>query len=352
MNPISNVANQKLLVKLEQVDIGYNKSGKNILRLLGNINLSVKAGELIGLVGRNGCGKSTLLRTIAGIQDPLKGKVLLKDNVVHEISGIERAKLIGYVSTEKISADHICVFDLVALGRFPYTNWIGTLSDEDMEIISNAMNMTGIKELKDKMLSELSDGERQKVMIARALAQNTPVIILDEPTAFLDLPNRYQILRLLNELAGVYQKTIVYSTHDLNIAIHESDRLWLIASGKILDGAPEDLIISKGFHKLFENSEVDFNTDTSEIRMKRNYAGNVLLQGDKELTHWTGRALERIGLSSSDQKPAIASVIAVFKNNKAVWSLHYLNTIQDYYSVYDLVYSIKNILSNIKNNQL
>jgi iron complex transport system ATP-binding protein len=352
MNLRNNMANNKPLLELLQLDIGYKRPVKGIIRLLSNINLSVRAGEIIGLVGRNGCGKSTLLRTIAGLQRPLKGKVIMNDKIVHEIPSIERAKLIGYVSTEQINAGHISVNDLIALGRFPYTNWIGTLSDEDQSVINNAMNMTGVYELKDKMLSELSDGERQKVMIARALAQNTAIIILDEPTAFLDLPNRYQILRLLNELARIYQKTIVYSTHDLNIALHESDKLWLIASEEIHDGAPEDLIITKGFHKLFVNSEIDFNAESSEIRMKRNYTGNIFLQGDRELIYWTGRAFERIGLTSSADETAIAKVNVEINNNKAVWTLHYMNTTKEYYTVYDLVYGIKNILSNIKNNKL
>ncbi len=348
MNEI-HTENQPLL-ELVHLDIGYNKKADNTLRLLSNINLSVRSGEIIALIGRNGSGKSTLLRTIAGLHYPLQGNVRISEHIVHEISGIERAKLISYVSTEQIIADHIKVTELVTLGRFPYTNWIGTLSDEDIAITDQAIKMTGIDELKNKYLNELSDGERQKVMIARALAQNTQVIILDEPTAFLDLTNRYHILRLLSKLAHIHQKTIVYSTHDLNIALHESDKLWLIYSGNIMDGAPEDLIISKGFHKLFENSGIDFNTDTSEIFMKRTYVGNVHISGDKELVYWTGRALERIGLTSAAGQPAIASVFTGFNNKKAFWSIHYLDATHDFCSVYDLVSEFQNILNKTKNN--
>ncbi len=350
INTEHNQTATKSLIHLEYIDIGYVRPSSGLLALLNNINLSVKAGEIIGLVGRNGSGKSTLLRTIAGLHHPLGGKVLINDQTVHEISGIERAKLIGYVSTEQIIADHIRVNELVALGRFPYTNWIGTLSDDDKTIIDNAINMTGINELREKNISQLSDGERQKAMIARALAQNTAVIILDEPTAFLDLPNRYHILRLLNELAHIHQKTIIYSTHDLNIAFNESDKLWLIYNGKILEGAPEDLIITKGFHKLFENSDIDFNNNTSEIFMRRTYIGNIHVQGDRELNYWTCRALERLGLLSAGDKPALASVITGYKYNKAFWSLHYMNTIQDFFSVYDLISGIKNIINITKNN--
>lgn len=349
-NPENKQTAVTSLINLENLDIGYVKPASKLLTLLCDITLTVRTGEIIGLLGRNGSGKSTLLRTIAGLHHPLKGKVLINEQTVHELSGIVRAKLIGYVSTEQINADHISVSELVTLGRFPYTNWIGTLSDDDKKIINNALNMTGIYELRDKMINKLSDGERQKTMIARALAQNTAIIVLDEPTAFLDLPNRYHILRLLNELAHIHQKTIIYSTHDLNIALNESDKLWLINNGKILEGAPEDLIITKGFHKLFENSDIDFNNNTSEIFMRRTYIGNIHVQGDRELNYWTGRALERLGLLSAGDKPALASVITGFKDNKAFWSLHYMNTIQDFYSVYDLVSGIKNILNKTKNN--
>ena len=233
------------------------------------------------------------------------------------------AKTVGYVSTEIVTIQHSSVTELVSLGRFPYTNWMGALSEADKTAVNNAISLVGIEHLRNKILHELSDGERQKTMIARALAQDTRIIILDEPTAFLDLPNRYDLLRLLNQLAHKSGKTVLYSTHDFSIALYESDKLWLMTSGGIIEGAPEDLIITKGFHKLFENSDLYFDMNTAEFRLRRNFTGSIRVSGDPDLYVWTIRSLERIGIETVNGDSDLGLIITGYQNGSPVWTLQY-----------------------------
>jgi iron complex transport system ATP-binding protein len=334
-------------MELQQVGIGYAKSTSGMCTLADALSMQVKAGEIIALVGRNGCGKSTLLRTMARMHSPLKGLILIGGKNIKTIDRLEFAKILSYVSTEIVDIPHIRVSELVSLGRFPYTNWIGSFSALDKSVVNNAIELAGIGHLRNKMLHELSDGERQKTMIARALAQDTRIIILDEPTAFLDLPNRYELLRLLNRLAHQGGKTVLYSTHDLSIALQESDKLWLMASGNVIEGAPEDLIITKGFHKLFENSDLFFDRNAADFRLRRNYAGQIRVSGDPELILWTSRALERIGIKTRDEDTGSGHIVAGYQQGSPVWSLNYNEQLQTFSSVYDLISFLK--LNRIQN---
>ena len=336
---------KNILLEWLNVDIGYSKKAAVTSILAESLSMKVRIGEIIGLVGRNGCGKSTLLRTLVRLQSPLKGKVLIKGKDISSFSRVDLAKIVGFVSTENVNIQHITVTELVSLGRFPYTNWIGSFTGEDKSAVNSAVDLVGIGHLRRKYLHELSDGERQKTMIARVLAQDTQIIVLDEPTAFLDLPNRYELLRLLNELAHHNSKTVIYSTHDLNIALHESDKLWLMANGNIIEGAPEDLIITKGFHKLFENSGLDFDMNTAEFRLRRKYTGNIRVSGDTELNLWTSRALERIGIKARPDDTGEVQIITGYHKGKPVWSVQNHNETQYFNSVYDLITSLKNYSS-------
>jgi len=332
---------EKIGLELQQVDIGYATGGSMPVTLANQLSLAVRTGEIIGLIGRNGCGKSTLLRTLVRLQSPLKGKILVNGHDISSIPRLEFARAVGFVSTENVNIQHITVTELVSLGRFPYTNWIGSFSADDSAAVSKAIELAGIPHLRKKYLHELSDGERQKTMIARVLAQDTQVVVLDEPTAFLDLPNRYELLRLLNELAHENGKTILYSTHDLNIALDESDKLWLMASGKITEGAPEDLIITKGFHKLFENSDLDFDMDTAGFRLKRKFSEAFTLSGDAGLNIWTSRALERIGMRTVTGDKSRRHVTTGYQKGMPCWSLLMNDKTEEYNSIYDLVSSLK-----------
>ncbi len=287
------------ILTIKDLTIGYPGTGRP-QPVFSNINLKAAKGENIALIGRNGIGKSTLLRTIARLQKPIKGELFLKGNDINMFGKQELAKLLGFVSTEIIRVSNLNLYDLVALGRFPHTGWIGKLNNDDHKKINDAIHNVAIEHLKNKVLNEMSDGERQRAMIARALAQDTELIILDEPTAFLDLPNRYEIIRLLNELTASKGKTIIFSSHDLNIALQEADKVWLMEDDEIIEGAPEDLIINRSIYRLFKNSRVDFDIEKGDFRLSRERTKKISLDGKGIVKFWTQRALERIGYEISD----------------------------------------------------
>jgi iron complex transport system ATP-binding protein len=334
-------ARQNHSIELQQVGIGYAMGASDLRLLASALTFRIKGGEIIALVGPNGCGKSTLLRTLARMQTPLKGIITIGGRDIKNFTRLDFAKTLSFVSTEIVDIPHIRVYELVSLGRFPYTNWIGSFSATDKTAVKNAIELAGIGHLSNKMMHELSDGERQKTMIARALAQDTPIILLDEPTAFLDMPNRYELLRLLNQLAHQNDKTVLYSTHDLGIALHESDKLWLMTSGAITEGAPEDLIITKGFHKLFANSDITFDMNTAEFRLGRKYTGRIRVSGDPKLVIWTARALDRIGIKSVDEDTGSRYITAGYQHGSPVWLLNYNEQLQEFISVYDLISFLK-----------
>ncbi len=283
------------ILSIENLSIGYG-SADNIRKMVfSEIGLQAKTGENIAIIGRNGIGKSTLLRTIGRLQKPLKGNIFIKGKDIRYYTKQEFARLVSFVSTEIISISNFRLFDLVALGRFPYTGWIGKLGNDDYDIINEAICRVGLDDLKYKFINEVSDGERQRAMIARALAQDTEIIILDEPTAFLDLPSKYGIIRLLNELTIIKNKTIVFSSHDLNITLQEADKIWLMDINKIAEGAPEDLILKRNIYDLFENSGVTFNIESGDFGLARNRRGKIGLTGKGVEKYWTRRALERMG---------------------------------------------------------
>ncbi len=234
---------EEQLIHIENLEIGYGK-GRKAVSLSGKINCNVSGGELVSLMGRNGSGKSTLLRTMAGLQDSLGGKILIKGRPVGDYHRLEMARLLGFVSTEVIRVEGLRVRDMVAMGRYPHTGWFGSLSSRDHEIIDRAIELTSLGSLMNRDLDELSDGERQRAMIARTLAQDTDIMVLDEPTAFLDLTHKYEITLLLGELARKHGKTIVFSTHDLELSLQEANKLWLMSEKGVVEGEPEELLRS------------------------------------------------------------------------------------------------------------
>ncbi|MFW6289452.1 MAG: ABC transporter ATP-binding protein, partial [Mariniphaga sp.] len=215
---------QDINIELKQLTVGYQQSGEAPFEVLKDVNLSAAPGEMVALIGSNGIGKSTLLRTLAGFQPWFGGDVQIKGRSLKTLHSRETARIMSFVSTEIVRVPNLTVFDLVAYGRFPYTNWIGMLTDEDRWVISDAIQKVGLQGFERRFVMQISDGERQRAMIARALAQDTPVIVLDEPTAYLDVSNKYEIFHLLQSLAFERKKTIVLSTHDLNIALREVDK--------------------------------------------------------------------------------------------------------------------------------
>jgi iron complex transport system ATP-binding protein len=235
------------------------------------------------------------MRTLAGLQPALAGSVMLAGREMASYSPNALARQLSIVLTERIDVGLLSAYALVALGRYPYTDWRGTLSAEDQTIIQHAFASVGAIPLAARPVNELSDGERQKVMIARALAQEPQLMLLDEPTAFLDLPRRVEIMQILRRLAHDSDRAILLSTHDLDLALRSADVLWLLSSGELHVGAPEDLVLSGAFAAAFTSEGVTFDAETGSFRVQQEGRGKVSVVGDGLSATWAARALEREG---------------------------------------------------------
>jgi iron complex transport system ATP-binding protein len=247
------------ILSTRDLAVGY-RNGKQEVTLLSGLNLTLEKGKLVALLGQNGAGKSTLLRALTCDERPLGGTVDVNGKNLLEMSQKERSRIIGLVSTERIQAGALTVRELVGLGRQPHTGFLGRLDDEDHEIVRQSMADSGIIGKAGEYMASLSDGERQKAMIARALAQQTPIIILDEPTAFLDVASRIETMRLLKTLAHDRGKAVLLSSHDISQSLMLADELWLITTDRqVLTGTPADLIKAGAMDHLFENRSIHFN---------------------------------------------------------------------------------------------
>ncbi len=282
-------------IRLQELTVGYEQPGQVPLEILKRVNLSAATGEMVALIGSNGIGKSTLLRTIAGFQPWFAGQIHINRHNLKKMGPKERSRIMSFVSTETIRVPNLSVFDLVAYGRFPYTNWIGMLSEKDRAVVTGAIEKVGLRGFEQRPVTQISDGERQRAMIARALAQDTPVIILDEPTAYLDVSNKYEIFHLLQVLASEKGKTVILSSHDLNIALREVDKLWIITPEGNYEGAPEDAVLQGWLNQLFRNEHVGFDESEGEFFFKKAFKAKVMVRGEGLPLTWTLRALNRKG---------------------------------------------------------
>ena len=259
----------QVMLSTKDLSVGY-RNGNRVNEVLEHLNLWLYAGELVCLLGANGIGKSTLLRTISGIQPVLKGVIEIKGRELAAYSSRELSKLIGIVYTDRTLAGALTVEELVSLGRQPYTGFFGRLDSDDRKIVKEAIGAVGMSYKSHDYIATLSDGERQKAMIARALAQETPIIILDEPTAFLDVASRIEIMQLLRQLAQSQQKAILLSTHDVGLSLPLTDRLWLVtADSSVIEGTTEQLIANGTLNNLFPNRNVTFDSNVMDFRVKR-----------------------------------------------------------------------------------
>jgi len=257
--------------------------------LFEGVNLALKSGKLTCFMGPNGIGKSTLIRVLAGLQKPLAGTISIPDE-----------KKIALVLTDKITATNMTVWDLVSYGRYPYLGWAISFSNDDYKIIEQSIKDVGIKDLSNKKIEELSDGQLQLAMIARALAQETPVLLLDEPTAHLDLNHRVEIMKLLLGLARKKNKAILVATHELDLALQTADEIWLATTNKkIKTGIPEDLVLDGSFDDIFQFK--GFDLKTGKIQHTSHQVKSIHLKGEGHEFLWTKNALEREGFSISDQ---------------------------------------------------
>ena len=234
------------MIRFQSLSLGY---GSRIL--IDSLSATVKRGELTALVGRNGTGKSTLLRAITGLGERKGGDILLGDKPIDSLSTAELATMVAFVTTDKVRIANLRCRDVVALGRAPYTNWIGRMQEADRAIVEQSLAAVGMSDYADRTLDRMSDGECQRVMIARALAQQTPIILLDEPTSFLDLPNRYELCRLLRRLAHEEQKCILFSTHELDIARTLCDAIALVDNPTLHHLAADTMAESGLIERLF-----------------------------------------------------------------------------------------------------
>ena len=258
---------QKNIVTTSNLSIGYrSKSVENTIAT--NLNINLQEGKLIALIGENGIGKSTLLRTLSGIQKPLNGSIYLNDKNIKEYSPVDLAQNLSLVLTEKLPPSNLTVFELIALGRQPYTNWIGTLNSDDLEKVNEAIALTQIEHLSHKKYYEISDGQFQNVLVARALAQDTPLIILDEPSTHLDLFHKVSLFKLLKKLANKANKCILFSTHDIDLAIQLSDEMIVMTADTVLQDEPCNLISKGVFDTLFKDENITFDAEKGRFMIR------------------------------------------------------------------------------------
>ncbi|WP_298348513.1 ABC transporter ATP-binding protein [uncultured Dokdonia sp.] len=260
--------NNHITLRTKDLVIGYNNNREET-PIAKNLNIDCKKGELIALVGINGSGKSTLLRTLTGLQEPLAGAVYINDKEITKVTPALLAQQLSVVLTNQAISKNLTVAELVALGRQPYTNWLGTLTEVDKDIIITALKRTETYILKDKKCYELSDGQLQRVLIARALAQDTPIIMLDEPMTHLDLHHKASVLNLLARIATEEHKTIIFSTHEIDYAITRCDKMIVMKERQALYDTPEALIAQGVFDVLFPSHNVGFDRKNRIFFLKK-----------------------------------------------------------------------------------
>lgn len=310
---------QLLTIELRHLRTGYTERRRSVV-ISPDLSLSIRPGEIVMLMGPNGSGKSTLMHTMAGLLPPLAGEVQLGEKPLSSLTMKEVARQLSLVLTERIPAGNMDVWEIVTIGRYPYTGFRGVLSVEDKRICEEALATCRLTELRERIFDTLSDGEKQRVMIARALAQETPLILLDEPTAHLDLPSRLEVTTMLRTLAHKLGKSILISTHELDLALGWADTIWLLdRSGAITAKAPEDLILDGDIERVFGDPRLRFDQERGEFSIAEEPGQQIHLTGEGLRYSWTCRALHRLGygIISGDLPPETSSITI----SEAGWTL-------------------------------
>ena len=319
------------ILKTENLTIGYG--AKAVQR---GLNLEAQARDLICRTGTNGSGKSTLLRTLAGLQPALDGKVMIANKDIASLNVHQRSTLFSLVLTDDIDIERLTVRELVAMGRFPYTNWAGSLSKKDDEIIDKALKDVHLSHKADAMINHISDGEKQRAIIAKALTQDTPLVLLDEPTAHLDLPNRIEIMLLLRRLSVSTGKSFILSTHELDLALQMADKIWLMTPSGVEIGMPEDLMLTGSFQSAFGSESFSFDAIDGHCHIHQIKGpmeiAIVVSEGAEAHEAWLRRALIRVGIqvnNTSEKKIHCTSQGYILNNHTTLYStieqlLHHL----------------------------
>lgn len=311
--------------------IGY---GTRHPAVLENVNVNLESERLVCLMGPNGIGKTTLLRTLSGLLPPISGSILLKGKKLSSYPLLQRARLLSVVLTDPVNTGALTAREVIGLGRNPFTSWTGSLSPEDDKTIDRAVEQTHTEDIIDKPLFELSDGQRQKVLIARALAQDGEIMILDEPNSHLDLNNRVEIMRLLKNLTRETGKTILMATHELDLALQMADTIWLCGTEEpVLEGVPEDLVLSGVIDKAFTLKGFDLRT--GQVIHEHRGKMSLNLTGRDYLYLWTRNALEREGYIL-DQDAAI-SIKAKKENGTYLWEITHEGKVTEVNSIGNLL---------------
>lgn len=286
----------KSILSSKSLSIGYHLEKEHKL-VHQDISFSLNRSELTSLLGANGAGKSTLIKTMARFIEPLSGEVILDGRAINSYSRAELARKISVVLTDRVMDSNLSSRDIIALGRYPYTGFFGRLTQQDREIIEQSALATGTEEMLERRIGSLSDGERQKVLIAKSLAQQTPIIILDEPTAFLDIKSRIEVMQLLHSLAQEQDKAIMVSTHDMDAALRLSDTLWTLKKGDgIRCGQTEDMVLDGAMSALFDQQNITFDITKGSFSIEKENLLPVELSGDNLCCLWLASALERNGM--------------------------------------------------------
>ncbi len=329
------------VIQVKDLSAGYKK-GRQRKTVVHQINFEIFSGEMVCLAGANGIGKSTILKTIAGLLPSLSGEIFLMNRLIGQYSRDEIARLLSIVLTGKIPAGNLVSRELIALGRYPYTNWYGMLSDADHLKIDEAIGLTGSAGFRDQPVHELSDGQLQKILIARALAQDCNIILLDEPTAHLDLVNKIMIMKLLKDLSAKTGKAIFLASHELDLAMQVSDRLLLLTNDHtLISGSPEDLVLNGTIQEFIQNSDVHFDAIAGKFIPVFSGGKSIGLEGIPGIElKWTKNALERAGFSVTDHDFNL-SVIQGNSDNKNFWKIRHPSGEEIVHTIDDLLNSLK-----------
>ncbi len=330
------------MLRTQKLQIGYTAQ-KPLLS--ERLDLEIPEGKFVSLLGANGTGKSTLLHTLAGLLPPLSGDILWKNTALRKSATSTRAKNIAMVLSPRPIAPTLRVHEVIELGRYPHQAWQGLRGNlSGQKAVEKALALTELEALAKRKLYTLSDGEHQKVMIARALAQDTPLILLDEPTAHLDLPNRIMIFQMLRQLCQNQKKTILTSTHELNLALQVSDEVWLLKrAGKMSIGTPEDMILQDKFTETFPEKGFSFDKHTGNFQIHHRHQSPIQLKGQGAARHWTKQALEKNGFSTSLTSGSLCVEINEKTNAGISWEVTQNQCKSStVFSIYELINYLKN----------